>query len=186
VPPTTFTMTGFGQGRREPQRAWDQLQSRLSSRRALVALGAILAVGIAGWRGYSDLWRFGDAHPLAWRDLTAKLGPLQFPRSAFKVFLRRDKLVAYLDAAMPGRAPDPPPIDFGHRKAVLIVDGPRSSTGYDFQVLRVTAQRTRVLVTVGERTPSLGDRVEARVTYPYRLITIPRLTRPTGLDFLDR
>jgi hypothetical protein len=87
---------------------------------------------------------------------------------------------------MPGRAPAPPPIDFAHRKAVLIVDGPRSSTGYALEVVRVTAQRSRVLVVMRERTPSLGDRVVPRVTYPYRLITIPRLARPTGLDFLDR
>jgi hypothetical protein len=37
----------------------------------------------------------------------------------------------------------------------------------------VVKERDRVLVTLRERTPSLGEPVQARVTYPYRLITIP-------------
>ena len=144
-------------------------------------------LGLAGgWIAYSHVWRYGGGRPLAWQDLTARLGPLQFPRPTFRVFLQRAKLVRYLDAVMPGRAPAPPPIDFAHRKAVLIATGPRSSSGYAVEVVRVTAQRARVLVVVRERTPRLGDRAVPRVTYPYRLITIPRLSRPTGLDFLDR
>ncbi len=156
-------------------------------RRALGAAALALLVALAGgWIAYSHLWRYGGARPLAWRDLSARLGPLQFPRPTFRVFLRREKLADYLDAIMPGRAPTPPPIDFAHRKAVLIADGPRSSTGYSLEIVKVVAEHTRVLVVVRERTPSLGDPEQARVTYPYRLITIPRLSRPTGLDFLDR
>ncbi len=141
---------------------------------------------VGGWVAYGYIWRYGGARQLAWRDLSAELGPLQFPRPTFRVFLRREKLATYLDAIMPGRSPAPPPVDYVHRKAVLIAAGPRSSTGYSLEVVRVVAERSRVLVVVRERTPSLSDPVAARVTYPYRLITIPRLDEPTGLDFLDR
>lgn len=132
------------------------------------------------------LWQHGGDKPVAWRDLSAQLGPLRFPRATFRVFLRREKLADYLDAVMPGAAPASPPIDFVHRKAVLIAAGPRSSTGYVLHVDRVTAERSRVVVYVREHTPSLADRVTARVTYPYRLITIPRTSKPTTLVFLGR
>jgi hypothetical protein len=132
------------------------------------------------------VWEHGGGRRVAWRDLSAQLGPLRFPRATFRVFLRREKLANYLDAAMPGAAPTPPPIDFAHRKAVLIAAGPRSSTGYVLHVDHVTAERSRVVVYVRERTPSLADRVAARVTYPYRLITIPRTAKPTKLVFLGR
>jgi hypothetical protein len=135
---------------------------------------------------YRHATRFTGSDPVPWRDVTAEQGPLQFPRPTFRVFLERRKLADYLDAVMPGRAPAPPPIDFAHRKAVLIAAGPRSSTGYSLKIVRVIAQRSRVLVVVRELTPSLRDRVAARVTYPYRLITIPRTSKPTALDFLDR
>jgi hypothetical protein len=132
------------------------------------------------------LWEHGGGKPVAWRDLSPQLGSLRFPRATFRVFLRREKLADYLDAVMPGDAPAPPPIDFAHRKAVLIAAGPRSSTGYILHVDHVTAERSRVVVYVRERTPSLADRVAARVTYPYRLITIPRTSKPTKLVFLGR
>jgi len=141
---------------------------------------------VGGWVAYVHAWRHGGGRPVAWSDVSARVGPLQFPRATFRVFLRRKKLADYLDAVMPGRAPAAPSIDFAHRKAVLIAAGPRSSTGYDLQVVRVVAERSRVVVVVRERTPSLGDRVRARVTYPYRLLTIPRTGKPTHLDFEGR
>jgi hypothetical protein len=87
---------------------------------------------------------------------------------------------------MPGVAPTPPPIDFAHRKAVLIAAGPRSSTGYVLHVDHVAAERSRVVVYVRERTPTLDTKVSARVTYPYRLITIPKTSKPTTLVFIGR
>ncbi len=155
--------------------------SRQASR-AGVALAAVVAVLAAGWIAYVHAWRHGGDRQLAFRDLSARLGPLQFPRPTFRVFLRREKLVAYLDAILPGRAPSPPPIDFVHRKAVLISIGPRSSTGYVVRVVRVVEERSRVVVVAREQSPSLGDRVAARVTFPYRLITIPRTSKPTAYD----
>jgi hypothetical protein len=135
---------------------------------------------------YVHVWQHGGGRPVAWHDLSAQLGPLRFPRATFRVFLHREKLVRYLDAVMPGDAPAPPPIDFGRRKAVLIAAGPRSSTGYDLLVDHVAEERSRIVVFVRERTPSLTTRVAGRVTYPYRLITIPRISKPTALTFIGR
>jgi hypothetical protein len=66
-----------------------------------------------------------------------------------------------------------PPVDWTRNRVVLVSAGPRSSTGYRLRVVSVVKERDRVLVTLRERTPSLGEPVQARVTYPYRLITIP-------------
>ena len=87
---------------------------------------------------------------------------------------------------MPGAAPGAPPVDFAHRKAVLIAAGPRSSTGYVLDIERVVEERSRVVVVAREHTPSLDDPVQARVTYPYRLITIPRTSKPTHLELAGR
>jgi hypothetical protein len=78
---------------------------------------------------------------------------------------------------MPGRGPRAPTIDFAHREAILVAVGPRSSTGYALRVVKVRETSDRIAVTVQERTPTLGERVVARVTYPYRLITIPRIDK---------
>ena len=149
-------------------------------------VAALVAVLAGAWVAYVHLWKHGGGKPVAWRDLSAELGPLRFPRATFRVFLRREKLVKYLDAVMPGDAPSPPPIDYAHRKAVLIAAGPRSSTGYVLHVDHVTAERSRVVVYVRERTPTLATKVAARVTYPYRLIPIPKTSKPTTLVFLGR
>ena len=72
----------------------------------------------------------------------------------------------------------------GDREYVLISPGPRSSTGYRVEVVSVTEQRKRILLRVRELTPSLGQRVVARVTYPYRLIEIPRTRKHVAVDWL--
>jgi hypothetical protein len=68
----------------------------------------------------------------------------------------------------------------------LIAAGPRSSTGYDLRIVRVRDEDDRVLVVVREQTPSLGDPVQARVTYPFRLIALPRNDKPVKLKWLGR
>ena len=60
----------------------------------------------------------------------------------------------------------------------MISLGPRSSTGYSLRIARVAERRRGVDVLVREQTPSLGDPVEARVTYPYRAVAIRRTKRP--------
>ena len=87
---------------------------------------------------------------------------------------------------MPGRAPEPPPIAFANREVVVVSLGPRSSTGYSLRVERVVERRRGIDVYLRERTPSLGDPVEPRVTYPYRAIAIARSTKPVYVKLQGR
>jgi hypothetical protein len=90
---------------------------------------------------------------------------------AFKSHAKFDD---FLQDAAPGSTLTVPAIDWTRREVILIALGPRSSTGYALRVVSVRVRGGRLAVTVGERTPALGEPVVARVTYPYRLITIPR------------
>jgi hypothetical protein len=87
---------------------------------------------------------------------------------------------------MPGRRIHLPRIDFSRREAILVAAGPRSSTGYELRVLDVRDAGDRIIVRVRERTPSLGQPVEARVTYPFRLLTVPRSDKRLRLKWLGR
>ena len=64
--------------------------------------------------------------------------------------------------------------------------GPRSSTGYEVEVVQVTERRSRIDVVLRERTPGLGNRESARLTFPYRLITIPATTKPIHFSYEGR
>ena len=78
----------------------------------------------------------------------------------------------------PGRrVPVPPPIDYRHRIAIVFAPGPRSSTGYDVRVARIVDEGDRISLHFRELAPTLSDHVVARLTHPYRLITIPRTTK---------
>ena len=92
----------------------------------------------------------------------------------------------YLRHAMPGRRIHLPQIDFSRRQAILVAAGPRSSTGYVLRVLGVRETDDQIVVRVRERTPSLGEPVAARVTYPFRLLTVPRSDKRLRLKWLGR
>jgi hypothetical protein len=72
-----------------------------------------------------------------------------------------------------GAGGEAPPVDFGRRQVLLVSPGPRSSTGYAVEIISVRERDDELTVTVRERTPSLNDRVESRVTFPYRLLSLP-------------
>jgi hypothetical protein len=91
-----------------------------------------------------------------------------------------------LERNNPGRPIRLPNIDFGRREVLLVAAGPRSSTGYEIRIVQVRDQGNRIVVVVHERTPSLGDPVQARVTYPFRLITLPRSGKPVKLKWPGR
>ena len=91
-----------------------------------------------------------------------------------------------LEQNNPGRTIRLPNIDFGHREIYLVAAGPRSSTGYELQVLRVQDVGDHIDVVIHERTPSLADAVQARVTYPFRLIALPRSSKPVKLKWPGR
>lgn len=128
----------------------------------------------------------GEARPLAYTDLTAETGPLQFTRITRDVFRSRAALLEVLQRNDPGANIGLPTIDFARREAYLVATGPRSSTGYSLEIVGVRDTGSRIVVTVHERTPSLSDPVRARVTYPYRLITLPRSDKPVKLKWPGR
>ena len=105
--------------------------------------------------------------------MTARLGPVLWPKSVTRSFWKRRQLVRYLARTFPLGAPSAPPFDYAHRRLILVAAGPRSSTGYSVEILRVTERRGDTRVLARERTPSLGQHVELRLTSPYRLIAIP-------------
>jgi hypothetical protein len=145
---------------------------------------AVVAGLVCAGLVYAYAFDRGGGRALAWQDVP--LGNAEFPRPAGRVFDSTEELRRFLIAAMPGRTPDSPPIDFRRREAVLLATGPRSSTGYAVKVESVREERGRIVIHVRERTPSLGDPVAARVTYPYRLITFPRRNKPVEIIWEGR
>jgi PrcB C-terminal len=127
-----------------------------------------------------------QSRPVVYEDLTQQAGALQFTRITRDVFRSRAALLEVLERNNPGRPIHLPPIDFTRREAYLVAAGPRSSTGYELRVVEVRDEGDRVVVVVKERTPSLGDPVAARLTYPFRLIALPRNDKPVKLKWPGR
>jgi hypothetical protein len=128
----------------------------------------------------------GEPRAVPYTDLTAQAGQLEFTRITRQLFRTRPALLDVLERANPGRRIRIPPIDFQRHEVYLVAAGPRSSTGYDLRIVRVQDDGDQVVVVVHERTPSLGDPVEARVTYPFRLIALPRSDKPVKLKWPGR
>lgn len=135
------------------------------------------------WLGWQELWARGGDRPLAWRDLTART-LAEPPRSELRAFGSHEDLRRALTAG--ARSATVPPIDFASREAILIAAGPRSSGSYELEVLAVTEERRRIVVSVRERTPSLAVPGAARLTFPFRLITIERRDKNVTLDWRGR
>ena len=119
-------------------------------------------------------------------DLTGQVGPLEFTRITREVFRDRVALLDVLERNNPGRTLHLPNIDFTRREAYLVAAGPRSSTGYELEVVQVRDEGDHIDVVVHERTPSLADPVQARVTYPFVLISLPRSEEPVKLKWPGR
>jgi hypothetical protein len=123
---------------------------------------------------------------VAWRDLNPQLGRVEFTRKVTAVYRSPAPLEGLLEATMPGRAPRPPRVDWSREQVVVISLGPRSSTGYSLRIVRVVERRRGIDVIVREHAPSLGDPVEARVTYPYRAVAIRSTKTPVYVKLQGR
>jgi hypothetical protein len=121
-----------------------------------------------------------------YQDVSAQLRPAEFTRQIRQIFDTRQDLLDYLERAMPGRRIHLPQIDFSRREAILVAAGPRSSTGYRLRLLSVDERGSRIVVRIRERTPSLGEPVTAKVTYPFLLLTVPRSDKSLRLKWLGR
>jgi PrcB C-terminal len=95
-------------------------------------------------------------------------------------------LLDVLERNNPGRSIRLPRIDFARQEIYLVAAGPRSSTGYKLKVVRVRDEGDHIAVVVHEQTPALADRVQARVTYPFVLISLPRSEEPVKLKWPGR
>jgi hypothetical protein len=126
------------------------------------------------------------SRPVSYTDLTPKVGPLEFTRIAVALFHDRARLLELLERNNPGRKIELPAVDFARHVVFLVAAGPRSSTGYDLRIVRVRDVGDHIVVVVHERTPSLGDQVRARVTYPFRLIALPRTDKTVKLKWPGR
>jgi hypothetical protein len=129
-----------------------------------VAIGASVA-----W----DQYERGGAKKVAWTDVSARLGEVRWPKRIGRSLDSHADLVRELRRAQPLDPPAAPAVDFTRRRLVLAAAGPRSSTGYDVRIVRVVERRDRVDVDVREVAPTLRDRVQAKLTFPYRLLAIP-------------
>jgi protease stability complex PrcB-like protein len=116
---------------------------------------------------------------VAWQDLTSQVGPLTIVHSEQRVFRDRASFAKYL-------APRPAPaVDVSTRQLLLVSPGPRSSTGYSVDVVSARLHGDEIVVRVRERTPGLEQKVQPRVTYPYRLISLPA-GKDVSVDWVGR
>ena len=125
----------------------------------------------------------GKDHPVAWRDLSGEIGKLTLVRGERRLFREQSKLAAFLHSV--GAKRPVPQVDFSTRQLLIVSPGPRSSPGYAIDVLSVRERGGKITVRIRERTPRLGERVAARVTYPYRLLSLPA-GKDVYVDWLGR
>jgi PrcB C-terminal len=127
----------------------------------------------------------GAGKVIPYRDISSQLHGFQPPRLVRQAFKTKTAFAKYVHRESPGIGPLPK-IDWAHREAILVSAGPRSSTGYILRIVSVRETAHHVVVTVHEDTPTLAENVQARVTFPFRLITIPRTSKPLFLHWPGR
>jgi protease stability complex PrcB-like protein len=147
-------------------------------------VAAVLA--ITGGVVWTQVVQAGSSDRIAWQDATARMGPVLWPKSVTRSFWKQRQLTRYLARIFPRGAPAAPQFDFNRRKLILVAAGPRSSTGYGVEIVRVTGRRSTISVLAREITPSLGQRVTTRLTSPYRLITIPATAKRVYVQWQGR
>ena len=109
----------------------------------------------------------GKSHPVAWRDASSQVGPVLTSDLTQRLFRTPAQFKEFFGSDAQA------PVDFSTRQLLLVSPGPRSSTGYSVRILSVTERNDAITVKVRERTPTLANHVEPRVTYPYRLLSLP-------------
>lgn len=128
----------------------------------------------------------GGSKQLAWGDETAAMPGVLWPKSVTRSFWKRRQVVRYLARTFPQGPPKVPPFDFARRRLILVAAGPRSSSGYGVEIVRITERRSTIDVLAREVTPSPGDRTSARLTSPYRLIAIPATSKRVYVQWQGR
>ena len=124
--------------------------------------------------------------PVPWQDISAQVAPAQWARPTISVVHDQAKLDKLFLVATIGSHPKPPAVDFSRREVVLVTTGPRSSTGYSLHVESVTASDGTIDVIVRERTPSLGEEVAPKLTFPLLLLTLPKSGKHVHVRYAGR
>ena len=145
-----------------------------------------MLVAAGAWLAYTHWWGRGDAHPLGYRDLTRRIGRVEFTRKVTGVYHSRGALQRLLEATMPGHAPTAPHLDYSHDEVVVVSLGPRSSSGYSLQIVKLVERRRGIYLTLRERAPTLGEHVDPHVTYPYRAIAVLGTAKPVYVKLQGR
>jgi hypothetical protein len=148
---------------------------------ALTALVLALAGGVI-WTQVVE----GGTKQLAWQDVTAQMPGVLWPKSVTRSFWRRRQVVRYLARTFPEGPPKVPRFDFARRRLILVAAGPRSSTGYGVRIVKITERRSTIDVLARETTPTLRSGTVARLTSPYRLITIPATSKRVYVQWQGR
>jgi hypothetical protein len=143
-------------------------------------------LAIAGGVVWTQVVEIGGAKPLPWIDVTARMGPVLWPKSVTRSFWKRRQVVHYLARTFPADPPKAPSFDFTRYRVVLVAAGPRSSTGYGVRILHVKERRGDIRVLAKEITPSLGQPVVPKLTSPYRLIEIPATAKRVYVSWQGR
>jgi hypothetical protein len=145
----------------------------------------IVVLAIAGGVVWTQVVE-GGSKQLAWDDVTAEMGPVLWPKSVSRSFWRRRQVVRYLARTFPAGPSKVLSFDFAKRRLILVAAGPRSSTGYGVQIVRITERRSTIDVLAREVTPSLGSRTAPELTSPYRLIAIPATSKRVYVQWQGR
>ncbi|MGE5272436.1 MAG: protease complex subunit PrcB family protein [Verrucomicrobiota bacterium] len=148
---------------------------------ALAVVALLVGVGVT-WTQVIQ----GGSKRLAWIDVTAQMSGVLWPKSVTRSFWKRRQVVRYVARTFPNGPPKVPPFDFAHRRLILVAAGPRSSTGYGVEIVRITERRSTIDVLARETTPSLGDHTVPRLTSPYLLVTIPATSKRVYVQWQGR
>jgi PrcB C-terminal len=143
-----------------------------SGTRGLVALGLAICLLAAGW----DVVRSAGVRDrsVQWTQLRVRGGPFEFATVEEQRFLKQHDLARYFRSHLVGRTLRVPSVDFSRFVVEMFTVGPRSSAGYSLSVRRVYERAGRIVVTVDEHAPALGSIAQAKVTFPFVLVRLPR------------
>jgi PrcB C-terminal len=151
-----------------------------------IRIGVLAAVlAIAGGVIWTQVVE-SNSKRLAWDNVAAQMPGVLWPKSVTRSFWKRRQVVRYLARTFPANPPAVPPFDFARRRLILVAAGPRSSTGYRVEIVRITERRSTIDVLAREITPSLDEHTVARLTSPYRLIAIPATSKRVYVQWQGR
>jgi hypothetical protein len=141
----------------------------------------VAAVAV-GWALVKGAETSGSRRAMPWHDLTPQTGPLELPNGLTREFISRPQLAAWLHSRGGKIVPQ---VVFPRWRVVLVSLGPRSTTAYSIHVVGVSQDDDRVIVRVARRNASLTDPGRPKLTFPYRLITVPTTGKPVQVAWVE-